>query len=212
MNPSSDSRGGDADLPVEIAHEIRRIEENALYNAQAHFEVAAAKSKTTKWMLVGCSAVAGVAGLLVAVGLPGWIGAVTVVANAISGVAAAFGVQEASGRHDAAGRQWTQLRHDARALRCITGPQYARDVLIAEIGSLATRYSDLNAVLPSTDNEAFERARERIQAGRFEPDFESAPAGPPVTARVQPMEASESESAEVLAAAEDSRAREKNRT
>lgn len=152
-------------LPLSLRDELRRIEQDALFQAQANFDLATSKLRWTRLCLVGCSLMGGAAGLMVLLGWPGWIGVFAIIGNAVTGVAAAFGVQGASDRREAAGKQWTQLRREARNLRLVRARDITPDVFVAELDSLSVRFNDLVSVLPPLDQRALGRARDKALRG-----------------------------------------------
>lgn len=158
----------------EIKHlldECRTIEENSLYTAQAHY-MSAEGEGWKKWaLLVAPAFFSGVAGALVACGLPAWIGVIGAVLGGLGAIAGALGIDRDSGLHTNAGHIMTLIRHEARQLHEVFWRELSRPELKAEVRRLADKYNNLRLALPATSEGAFEKARERIQKGRFVPDF-----------------------------------------
>jgi hypothetical protein len=155
--------------------ECKTVAENSLYNAQAHYELAdiikRRAEKKARWLVIVPSAVAGVAGVLTAVGLPVWIGAFSAVGGFLASVYSAFGETESPTKHRIAANQWTSLRHEARALSETYFKELPHEQFLAEARRIDDRYTTLCQALEPTDKEAFERARERVKSGVFTADF-----------------------------------------
>src|SRR6266403_32476 len=99
-----------------LLQECKTVAENSLYNAQAHFFLADSKEKQAWWLLIVPSFVAGICGLLTAVGLPQWLGAVSAAGGLVATVAGVLGIDRQPTVHRNAASQWTALRHEARSL------------------------------------------------------------------------------------------------
>lgn len=169
------------DNPDHLITECKTVAENSLYNAQAHYEVAdivkRRVQRKARWLVIVPSAVAGIAGVLTAVGLPVWIGAFSAVGGFLASVYSAFGESESPIKHCLAANQWTSLRHEARALSETYFKELPHEQFLAEVRRIDDRYTTLCQALETTDKEAFERARERVKSGIFVPDFrEKGPA------------------------------------
>src|SRR5438270_6782011 len=107
----------DGETSVEhLIHECKTIEESSLYNAQAHFSLSDNAENKARALLIVPSAVAGVCGILTAVGLPAWIGALSAVGGFLTAVASGLGVDRIPTAHRIAANQWTALRQEARSL------------------------------------------------------------------------------------------------
>jgi hypothetical protein len=167
---------GDTPIPDSPARqalldECHTIDENCSYTAQAHFEACADAERMTKTLTIAPSIVGALIGAAVAVGAPTWLGILGAVAGVTSGLASGLGVDKRGTAHKSAANLLTGLRHDARALRETFAAHMADEVLLAEVRRLHDRYGVLIQASEITDNKYFERARQRIQAGRLEPDF-----------------------------------------
>jgi hypothetical protein len=165
-------------MPDNMDHliaECQTVAENSLYNAQTHFELAdiikRRAEKKARWLVIVPSAVAGIAGVLTAVGLPAWVGAFSAVGGFLAAVYSAFGESESPVRHRLAANQWTSLRHEARALSETYFKELPHEQFLAEARRIDDRYTTLCQALEPTDKEAFDKARERVKSGLFVPDF-----------------------------------------
>jgi hypothetical protein len=172
-------------MTTDVQHllvECQRIEENSLYTAQAHFEIATSTGRRKKvWLQFLPSLVGAGCGLAVAIGAPPWIAAFSAFAGVVSAVATFLGVEKEAGAHEAAGKLLTQLRDEARALREAYSPALTQEQFSAEVRALGNRYRAYVASLPLTNDAAFERGRKKIKDQAFQFDAQ-APAVPPTTA------------------------------
>jgi hypothetical protein len=163
-------------VPIEddrtkLIQECQTVAENALYNAQAHYFLAGSKEMRGRLLLVFPSAVAGVAGLLTALGQPAWLGAFAAIGGFFVTVATILGVDREPTAHRNAACQWTALRHEARALCDTWATEWPREQFVADVRRIDDRYLALNQALPATDKNSFEAARKQIQSGTHKPDF-----------------------------------------
>jgi hypothetical protein len=157
----------------------RRVEQDCLYTAQTHFEMASQKAKRAKgWLVLLPSFVSSISGLAVALGAPGWIGAFAAVSGVVTGVATFLGIDKDANAHELAGKLLTQLRHEARALCDTYSPDLPVDQFASQVLALQNRYGAFVASLPLTSDKAFERVRAKIKSGTFQYDSESPTALP----------------------------------
>ena len=129
-----------------LLDECETVTENSLYNAQAHFFLADRKERQGVWLLVIPAFIAGFCGLLTAVGLPHWLGAISAAAGLVAMVAGVLGVDRQPTSHRIAASQWTALRHEARSLRQTMFKELARD-RVSRGGS--TNWRQIHHPLPS---------------------------------------------------------------
>lgn len=160
----------EADL-TNLIEECRTVAEDSLYNAQAHYILADAKERQGWWLLVAPSIVAGVCGLLTAVGLPSWLGAFSAAGGLVATVAGVLGIDRQPTTHRNAASQWTALRHEARSLHETFFEELPRDQVLAEVRRIDDRYNSLCQALPPTNRKSFEAARKQIKAGTHESRF-----------------------------------------
>lgn len=163
MNDST----GDVDY---LVRECETVAENSLYNAQSHYVLADTKERQAFWLIVIPAAVAGISSLLIALGLPPWLGAFGALGGTVATVAGILGVDRQPTTHRNAGSQWTALRHEARSLSQGMFRELPHQQFVAEVRRISDRYNSLCQALPATDRESFEAARRRIKKGTHEPD------------------------------------------
>jgi hypothetical protein len=152
-----------------LVQECKRISEDSLYTAQAHFETARLADLRERWvMLIVPSFIAAVSSILVAVGPAEWkwLAAVAAAASLVATVAGYLRVDERATLQTQAGNAFTILRHQARLLAELANTLELND-LHGRITRLTERYEDLVRATPSTDNRAFNIARNRVKQGIF---------------------------------------------
>ncbi|MCA9610577.1 MAG: SLATT domain-containing protein, partial [Myxococcales bacterium] len=187
--------------PEHLVAACKRIEDDCLYTAQTHFEMASQKARRAKgWLVLLPSVVSSGSGLAVALGAPAWVGGFAALAGAISAAAAYLGVERDASAHEVAGKLLTQLRHEARAVRDSYSPNVTSGQFEGQVLALQQRYGAFVASLPLTDDDAFEKARKRIQAGRFTYDSEAPASTGSQPASALPAQSSPEASPEPLAA------------
>ena len=158
----------------EVEHlldECRTIDENCLYTGQTHFIMADSSQKKARLMILIPSLIAVASGAIAAVFSLGWAGGMASGAAGFASLASVLGVDRNAISHRSAGNLLTSLRHEVRALHESFWKEMSREQLYFEVKRLNDKYNCVCLALDSTDNKAFEKARERIKKGRFEPDF-----------------------------------------
>ena len=73
--------------------------------------------------------------------------------------------------HAEAGKKYTVLKHDARALYETFAREMTREEFYRETRRLTERYSQLTASTPQTTDKAFNKVREKIHKGIHTPDW-----------------------------------------
>lgn len=159
-----------------LLNECKTVAENCLYNAQAHFEIAARARYLSCAFLIAPACLAALSGFLVAIGVFSSfnrvMGAATAVFASIATVASSLGVDRRVELHNQAANLLTALRHEARALHETYVHELDRPDFFSEVRRIDDRYNALIQALLPTDERAFERAREKIRLRRFTPDFQ----------------------------------------
>ena len=158
-----------------LLDELQTIEEDCLYTAQAHFEIASQKSSVVRAVLVGFAALSALGGGLVALGLCPKLALLSVVGGLVAAVVGALGADREGHTHVLAANVLTRLRREARTLRCTLAHELTPDDFGRDVRRLAEHYNTVIQGLPPTNEAAFEKARKRINAGRFTPDFKELP-------------------------------------
>jgi hypothetical protein len=153
--------------------ECLRIEENSTYSAETHHILA---KRVLLWyklyQLVPAVATALIGTLTVGQIVPQWVGVLGLLTAVVAAIGTVLNPQQSYFEHVSAAKEFTTMKHDARALR-EQGEQSASEDLAASARCLHDRYNDLIRVAPLTKDWAFEKARKRIQAGVHTPDEKS---------------------------------------
>ena len=159
----------------DIEHLLRQckvIDENCLYTAQAHFAMAIKARWQSRSLLVIPSVISAISGILVAVGLPSWLGAFAAASGLVTGIASILGVDRKAKSHEQVANDLTVLRHDARAMHEAYWREIPKEQLFYETRAIHSRYNSIIRTTEMTDEAAFQVGREKIKSGHFKPDFE----------------------------------------
>lgn len=150
--------------------ECHRIEQNATYSAETHHILAKRQQLWFKlFQLVPAIATALIGTLTVGQVVPRWVGIVGLVTAVVTAIGTVLNPQQSYYEHLGAAKAFTVIKHDARSLREMGEQTTGQDLTVA-VKSIHDRYNDLVRIAPATEDWAFERARERIQAGVHQPD------------------------------------------
>ena len=129
-----------------------------------------AKSKAF-WFQVVPAVCAAASGTLIASGVADiTLLPLTILSATVSAVASVLNPNRAYEEHLSAARSFTALKHDARFLCEVTSSRMSDDAFAVAVDNLHQRYNELLKTTPSTDDESFARARERVQSDIHEPD------------------------------------------
>lgn len=153
-----------------LLHEVFIIQDNCLFTAEAHHQVALSCKKKSIWFKIAPAVLAAIMGILAANGiLTEMLVVLAAIGASISAVANVLNPDRDYQAHLSAARSFTVLKHDARFLResfadCLTDEQFCESVK-----NLHVRYNDLVHMMPETNERAFEKARKRIHTGVHDP-------------------------------------------
>lgn len=151
--------------------ECKVVRQNCMYTAETHHQMAQSAKRQAFWFQVVPAACAAVSSTLIAVGvLDIFLLPFTVLAATASAVASVLNPNRVYEEHLSAARSFTSLKHDARFLCEAASSHMSDDAFAIAVENLHQRYNDLLKSSPPTDDEAFEKARERIKNDRHEPD------------------------------------------
>ncbi len=153
--------------------QVRKVAEDSLYSAQAHF-ADAKTAERKKWLFIVAPALFGAFLALVAAGCPDWKWAATAAAffAAMSGIASAIGVDRDAAAHSSAGQALTVLRHEASRLATGYWREMTQAQLYAEVHRVCDKYDQLCSVLIPTSNDGFAAGQGRVKQGTFDYDFQ----------------------------------------
>ena len=154
-----------------LVNECKTIQEHCTYNADTHFIIAsglANEARLYKYVPIAGSVIAGA---LLAMGLQGWLGWVALASGVATAWATAKDVDRRAREHSEAGKKFTVLKHEARALHETFAPEMTREEFYRETRRLTERYNQINAASPQTTDKAFNKARAKIHSGIHTPDW-----------------------------------------
>lgn len=164
----------DASSTDHLIGECRRIEEDSTYTAETH-HVLRARDETWGKALKAIPAVAAAAAGTAAVAAhPIIAAACALVAAVVGALFAVLDPDRAAREHLVAAKGFTSLKHDARFLADVMRFELAREQLAASVQRLRERYNQIAEHAPPTTDRAFERARQKVRAGRHAPDAVSS--------------------------------------
>jgi hypothetical protein len=165
-----------------LARESKRIQENSLYNATAHFTSAARLWRAhlalgTVPIILGT--IGGWKGLSdPAVATPSavmWAGLCSLVAGVVGSVLSFWNLAESRVRHFTAATQYKSLENDARRALEIHARDEGYTDLKRRVVDLGDRYNNLNESHLQTADWAFNKARKKISAGLYATATENDP-------------------------------------
>ncbi len=154
-----------------LTNECKRIEEDSMYTADTHHIIAHRESTKASILKYLSAFTAALSGVVILLGAPAWTAWLAIVSGLVTAAITISDPANKSREHIIAARNFTVLKHEARALHetfsnYIDGNEYFQRVNI-----LREKYNKTVELTPPTDNKAFEKASERIQAGIHIPDF-----------------------------------------
>jgi len=162
------------DLANECSKEGRRIEEDSLLSAKAHFEAAALWGQFHLWLGIPTTVIAAIAGISALKDYPTLAGLLAMGVAALSALSTFLNPSGRQSAHLLAGNQYLALRNNARIF-CSINLALSGDDTRAQLIELSDRRNELNAGSPQVSRWAFTRAREGIAAGEAEYRIDGAP-------------------------------------
>lgn len=160
-----------------LINECRRIEDDCLYTAEAHYIIAAGADRVSFWVKLIPAVAAAVSGIVLLSGAPNWIAWFSVIAGVAFALQSIMNPDKKNEEHSQAGKSYTALKHEARSLYQTFYKEMNRDSFSIMVRILRERYNMIAKMTPQTTTKAFEKGRERIKAGRHTPDFEEFESG-----------------------------------
>lgn len=154
-----------------LVTECKRIEGDSEYTAEAHYYLASNEKTKSFWVKIIPAIVAAGSGVLVLRGYPDWVAWLAVISGVVFGVQSILDPDRKANDYSTAGKKYTALKHDARALYQTFSKQMNRNEFDVAVHLLRQRYNDLVEHTPQTTDKAFEEGRKKIKAGRHKPDF-----------------------------------------
>ena len=160
-----------------LINECRRIEDDCLYTAEAHYIIAASAGRVSFWMKLIPTLAAAASGTALLSGAPNWIAWFSVIAGVAFALQSIMNPDKKKEDHSQAGKSYTALKHESRALYQTFHKEMDRNSFSIMVRILRERYNIIAKMTPLTTVKAFEEGRERIRAGRHTPDFEEIESG-----------------------------------
>lgn len=151
--------------------ECKQIQQNATYSAETHHRMARRYRRFSIWLQVVPAVAAAITGVLAASGaVPNSLLWLTATAAAISAAASIWNPQKSYQDNLAAAKAFTTMKHDARFLHEAQSTSMTEAEFRLAVQNLHAKYNELVKVVPATDPQMFEEARNVIRAGIHEPD------------------------------------------
>ena len=155
-----------------LIKECMQIEDDCLYTAETHYIIAAKADRIGFWVkLIPAIAAAG-SGAAVLSGAPNWVAWFAIISGVAFALQSILNPDKKQGEHSQAGKSYTALKHESRALYQTFYKEMDYNSLSVMVRILRERYNLIVKLTPQTTIEAFEAGRKRIKAGRHKPDFE----------------------------------------
>ncbi len=155
-----------------LIKECMRIEDDSLYTAEAHYILASREKKISLWVKIFPAVVAAASGILVLRKYPNWVAWLAVVSGVVFALQSILDPDRKANDHSTAGKEYTALKHEARALYQTFSKEMDKSDFAAAVRVLREKYNSLVKHSPQTTEKAFEKGRKRINSGRHTPDFE----------------------------------------
>ena len=152
--------------------ECRRIEDDCLYTAEAHYIIADSAGTVSFWVKFIPALAAFASGAALLSGAPNWIAWFSVIAGVAFALQSILNPDKKREEHSQAGKCYSSLKHEARALYQTFYKEMDHDSFSVMVRILQERYNMIAKLTPQTTIKAFEKGRKRIKAGRHKPDFE----------------------------------------
>lgn len=154
----------------QISRELRRIEESAMYGAEAQFEYAKKWRRVDRLLAALAAVGAGISGVGVLTEVLGATaaGVIAIASAGVGAVAASLNAPQTKERAAGSANAYRALQQDARVLRSVDlndlGLQDAR----AALKQLVDRLQDLNETSEIPSDRAWKKAKSQIDRGSQE--------------------------------------------
>ncbi|MGF1339558.1 hypothetical protein ACQSMD_05450 [Streptomyces flavovirens] len=149
----------------QVQEELKRIQSNCLYNAQAYFEAAKSAELWGRLMVFLPASVTAVTGLLVAVGAGKEFGALAAVAGAVAATASFLGSTKKATDFLASARSYTALRHKVHSELSFLRPEVDFVMVQERAREFNEEYIRIAATDIPVPNNKFAKASKRIERG-----------------------------------------------
>jgi len=153
--------------------ECKQIQEDSTYSADTHYIIGKRLSKRAFWYKFVPPAITVLSAIALILGMPNWISWITIFSGIISILNILLEPEKESKDHLFAAKNFTVLKHEARSLNETFKDFMTEEEFYHNVKHLREKYNMLVQYSPSTEKEAFEEARKRIQTGVHSADFKS---------------------------------------
>lgn len=165
--------------PLEVAEELRRLEEDAVYASQSQFEM----SKFWRlwhWLLgVPAAALAAIAGFTGLASVAGRVPAavLALIAAVLGGLLTTVEPNKRVRQGQAAGVAYNEVRVGARQARLVDLPEAQLEDARSRLRELTEQKHQVDRVAEPPNTYAFWRARRNVEAGRLAHAVDTSPGG-----------------------------------
>lgn len=155
-----------------LIKECMRIEEDCMYNAETHHQIAAKAKKQAFLIKFIPAVIAAISGILILVGVSIVVAWLAVLSGFVLAIASILDPDSHKNDHIKAAKDYTVLKHDARALHKAFANEMSPKEFYVSVHRCRERYNNIVNHTPETDDETFEKARLKIKSGRHTLDSE----------------------------------------
>ena len=154
-----------------LVHECEQIEEDSMYNAETHYQIAASAKRNAFLIKFIPAVIAAISGILILVGVNIVVAWLSVLSGFILSIAAVLDPDRKKNDHIKTAKDYTVLKHDSRSLYQAFSQEMDSSEFYIATRLIRERYNNIVKTSPETEDKDFERAREKIKLGRHTPDF-----------------------------------------
>jgi len=152
--------------------ECKRIEEDCMYNAETHHQIATSSEKSAFCIKFIPAVIAAVSGILILSGVSIVVAWLAVLSGFVLAIASVLDPDRKKNDHTKTAKDYTVLKHDSRALYQTFAKEMSPSEFYISTRLLRERYNNIVDKSHKTTDKAFEQARNKIKSGRHTPDFE----------------------------------------
>lgn len=152
--------------------ECKRIWDDCRYTAEAHHIIAQRKERIALLAKLIPAILAAGSGAAVILGAESWVAWFAVISGAVFGFASIANPDGQAHEHTKAAKEFTVLKHDARSLHKCFNIEMGQNEFNIAVRVLRERYNCIVRYSPKTTEDSFQKAGEKIKAGKHESDFE----------------------------------------
>lgn len=151
--------------------ECKQIHDDSNYNAEAHYFLEHRLSKRAYLLKTIPAVITVLSAFGLLIGSPNWLAWITLLSGIITILNIFMDPEKKARDHEFAAKNFTILKHEARSLHESFRDFMSESDFLCNVKLLRQKYNLLVLCTPPTDEESFNKARERIKKGVHEPDF-----------------------------------------